>query len=302
MKWRISGNDEIFKSHLWQIQTHWCCILITVCFILCFCYVLWSVNYYFGGLIAYSVFANLLCYSQTVSFWFAGLSFLVLPSDNLEWNHQPSVDARVGHVSLQLPCCRVSAFPEAPYLFTLTYPVWKLPELFWLCADVHYLPSFCAQAGREPLTLIFLFDWVLCSCDSATWFITFLLSLLTVTSRCANTWASNIRMFCCNYILQNILEHQIYAVLFGMSSAASPQTHRCCPLDARWGYVSPKFIWPLEWCWKKWKVIFLKAPHRVQSHYRACQIQLGAEFAAQERGQVKQDGEGRGPDRTWISW
>lgn len=75
-----------------------------------------------------------------------------------------------------------------------------------------------------------------------------------------------------------------------------PQTRCCrCPLDALQGYVSSEFIWSLEWCQKKWKVIFLNAPHRVQSHYRVCQIQLVTEFAAEERGQVKQAGGGCGP-------
>lgn len=47
---------------------------------------------------------------------------------------------------------------------------------------------------------------------------------------------------------------------------------------------------------------FPKAPHRVQSHYRPCKIQLVTEFAAQERGEERQDGEGWGMSIKWISW
>lgn len=61
-------------------------------------------------------------------------------------------------------------------------------------------------------------------------------------------------------------------------------------------------MWSLEWCQKKWRVIFPKAPHRVQSHYRPCKIQLVTEFAAQERGEERQDGEDWGMGIKWISW
>lgn len=76
---------------------------------------------------------------------------------------------------------------------------------------------------------------------------------------------------------------------------------RLHPLDAgrRRALVPLEFMRSLEWCQKKWKVIFLDAPHREQSHYRARQIQLVTEFAAQgrKRGQVRQDGE-----RWGIIW
>lgn len=47
---------------------------------------------------------------------------------------------------------------------------------------------------------------------------------------------------------------------------------------------------------------FPKAPCRVQSHYRPCQIQLVTEFAAHERGDESRDGDGRGAAMKWISW
>lgn len=47
---------------------------------------------------------------------------------------------------------------------------------------------------------------------------------------------------------------------------------------------------------------FSQSSHRVQSHYRPCQIQLVTEFAAQERGGERQDGEGWGVGMKWISW
>lgn len=75
------------------------------------------------------------------------------------------------------------------------------------------------------------------------------------------------------------------------------------PFRCRRRYMSPEFsMWSLEWCQKKWRVIFPKAPHRAQSHYRPCQIQLVTEFAAQERGEERQDGEGWGVAMKWISW
>lgn len=76
-----------------------------------------------------------------------------------------------------------------------------------------------------------------------------------------------------------------------------------CPLDARWRCMSLEFsMWSLEWCQKKWRVISPKAPHRVQSHYRPCQIQLVTEFAVQERGEERRDGAGWGVGMKWISW
>lgn len=95
----------------------------------------------------------------------------------------------------------------------------------------------------------------------------------------------------CAYVSQNVLEHQTYVTFFSVPRTCCSR----CPLDAPQGHASSEFIRSREWCWKKWKVIFLNAPHRVQSHYRECQIQLVTEFAAQERGQVKQAGEGCGP-------
>lgn len=85
-------------------------------------------------------------------------------------------------------------------------------------------------------------------------------------------------------------------------SAVSCKCCCLCLLDAGWSYMSLRFsMWSLEWCQMKWRVIFPIAPHRVQSHYRPCQIQLVTEFAAQEKGE-KQDWEGWGMGIKWISW
>lgn len=65
----------------------------------------------------------------------------------------------------------------------------------------------------------------------------------------------------------------------------------------RWGSVCGHLSdarWNEGW-------FFPIAPHRVQSHYRPCQIQLVTEFAAQEKGE-KQDWEGWGMGIKWISW
>lgn len=93
-----------------------------------------------------------------------------------------------------------------------------------------------------------------------------------------------------------------YGTSSSLGSAVSCKLCCLCPLGAGWRYMSLGIMWSLEWCQKKWKVIFLKAPHRVLSHYRACQIKLVTEFAAQERGQVRQDGEGCSMGMEWISW
>lgn len=99
------------------------------------------------------------------------------------------------------------------------------------------------------------------------------------------------------------LGQHIHMTSSNLRSAVSCKFWCLCPLDARWRYMSLEFsMWSLEWCQKKWRVIFPKAPHRVQSHYRPCQIQLVTEFAAQERGEEKQDGERWGVGMKWISW
>lgn len=87
--------------------------------------------------------------------------------------------------------------------------------------------------------------------------------------------------------------HCIHMTFSNLRSAVFCTLCCLCPLDAGWWYMSLDFsMWSLEWCQKKWRMIFPKAPHRVQSHYRPCQIQLDTEFAAQERGGERQDGEG----------
>lgn len=99
------------------------------------------------------------------------------------------------------------------------------------------------------------------------------------------------------------LGQHIHMSSTSLRSAVSCRFCCLCPLDAVWRYMSLEFsMWSLEWCQKKWRVIFPKAPHRVQSHYRPCQIQLVTEFAAQERGEERHDEEGRGVGMKWISW
>lgn len=143
--------------------------------------------------------------------------------------------------------------------------VWLSSVGLWFSYLIHYLPSFVTGCNQLCKHMWEHYKSVLlCFCFT----------------KC--TWALNIRDF---------LQREL--------SVPRPCCCRC-PLDALQGYVSSEFIRLSEWCQKKWKVIFLNAPHRVQSHYRVRQIQLVTEFAAQERGQVKQAGEGCGPGMTWI--
>lgn len=123
----------------------------------------------------------------------------------------------------------------------------------------------------------------------------YFLFLLAVTS-CAKTWGSTIRVCCPACVFQNVLSTK-YMRLSPAWAQRSPDSLLPLPFRCPQGYVSSEFMWSFEWCWKKWKVIFLNAPHRVQSHYRLCQIQLVTEFAAQERGKKSQLE--KAVDRVW---
>lgn len=136
--------------------------------------------------------------------------------------------------------------------------------------------------------------------------------LLTETARCTYTqgWLTKIeikwktmqlRLYLhtekttvnVNALTKSALRQHTCVTFLSLRSAVSSHFCCLCPLDAGWRYMSLEFsMWSVEWCQKKWRVIFPKAPHRVQSHYRPCQIQLVTEFAAQERGEERQEGWG----------
>ena len=177
----------------------------------------------------------------------------------------------------------------------------------------------CCQWHTGSIILSFVLDWVhsVAVNQLSAWSLdgrnlSWVFPLLTEAARFTHTqgWLTKIEIKWKTMLLRLYLHTEKTKVNVNALTKSALRQHTCvtslslrsavychfcclCPLDAGWRYMSLEFsMWSVEWCQKKWRVIFPKAPHRVQSHYRPCQIQLVTEFAAQERGKERQEGWG----------
>lgn len=136
-----------------------------------------------------------------------------------------------------------------------------------------------------------------------------LFAFLTETASCTITmgWLNKIWTSNCNYILITQLERQISMHKSLTEGYWSWDCDQKCPVNVfPPGMQSGGTIYVRQWSScdhlsdarrnERW--FLSKAPHRVQSHYRACQMKLVPEFATREKGQVRQHGE----SIKWVSW